>query len=144
MIEVRDPLVVYNKKILSEEEYLEFEKSSESKHEFFKGEVFAMAGAEIRHNIIFKNLFRDISNKLRGKPCQPYGSDMRIHIPENSLYTYPDISIICGDLLLSQKIAIRLSSHPFFSRYFRLQPKVTTAEIDSDFTEKFQHCVDMC
>jgi Uma2 family endonuclease len=103
MIEVRDPLVVYNKRILSEEEYLEFEKSSESKHEFFKGEVFAMAGAEPRHNKIFSNVFGNLFIKLKGKPCQPYGSDLRIHVPENTLYTYPDISVICGDFISSQK-----------------------------------------
>lgn len=36
---------------------------------------------------------------LKGKDCQPYGSDLRLHIPQNSLFTYPDISIICGDIL---------------------------------------------
>ncbi len=35
-------------------------------------------------------------SKLKGKKCQPYGSDVRIHIPSNTLFTYPDISIICG------------------------------------------------
>ena len=45
---------------------------------------------------------RDIATALRGKPCQPYGSDMRINIPENTLFTYPDISIICGDIIPSE------------------------------------------
>lgn len=98
-MEVRDPLVVYNKKILSAEEYLQFEKTSETKHEFFRGEVFAMAGADRRYNKIFSNLFGELAYRLKGKKCQPYGSDLRIHIPENSLYTYPDISIICGELI---------------------------------------------
>ncbi|MDZ4810406.1 MAG: Uma2 family endonuclease, partial [Bacteroidota bacterium] len=32
----------------------------------------------------------------KGKPCDMFGSDLRIHVPENTLYTYPDFSIICG------------------------------------------------
>lgn len=101
-MEVRDPIVVYNKSKLTEEEYLLFEKASRDKHEFFKGEVFAMAGAGARHNVIFSNLFGELAYRLKGKPCKPYGSDLRIHIPENSLYTYPDISIICGEIIPSK------------------------------------------
>ncbi|MGC4234737.1 MAG: Uma2 family endonuclease [Niabella sp.] len=41
--------------------------------------------------------------KLKGKPCKPFGSDMRIHIPENTLFTYPDISIICGDIISAEE-----------------------------------------
>jgi Uma2 family endonuclease len=98
-MEVRDPLVVYNKKKLTAEEYLKFEKESVEKHEFFQGEVFAMAGASPRHNKIFSNFFGQIFGRLKGNPCQPYGSDLRIHIPQNSLFTYPDISIICGNIV---------------------------------------------
>lgn len=42
---------------------------------------------------------------LQGQSCQPYGSDMRIHIPANTLFTYPDISIICGDVIPSPEDA---------------------------------------
>ncbi len=100
-MEVRDPIVVYNKSKLTEEEYLLFEKASRDKHEFFKGEVFAMAGVGARHNVIFSNLFGELAFRSKGKPCKPYGSDLRIHIPENTLYTYPDISIICGEIISS-------------------------------------------
>lgn len=101
-MEVRDPLVVYNKSKLTEEEYLLFEKASLEKHEYFKEEVFAMAGAGARHNVIFSNFFISVGIQLKGKPCKPYGSDLRIHIPENSLFTYPDISIICGEIISSK------------------------------------------
>jgi len=81
------------------EEYLQIENDSAEKHELYNGEIFDMAGASPTHNKIFSNLFGNLFNKLRGKDCLPYGSDMRFHIPENSLYTYPDISIICGDII---------------------------------------------
>jgi Uma2 family endonuclease len=106
-MEVNEPIVAYGKKNFTVQEYLEFEKSSLEKHEFYKGEIFrmhghgellAMSGASTRHNIIFSNLFTGLGLRLKGKPCQPYGPDMRINIPENTLYTYPDITIVCGEL----------------------------------------------
>ena len=84
------------KQYITPEQYLESERLALEKHEFYLGEIFAMSGASFRHNQIFKNTYGNLFNKLKGKPCQPYGSDLRIHIHNNSLYTYPDISIICG------------------------------------------------
>jgi Uma2 family endonuclease len=98
MIEVREPLEVYGKKILTVDEYLEFERTSTEKHEYFRGEVFAMSGASPRHNIIFSNLIAELRMALKGKPCRPFGSDMKVQIPENTLFAYPDISIFCGDV----------------------------------------------
>ena len=100
-MEIRDPIVVYNKKKLSVEEYLQFERASIEKHEFYRNEIFAMAGASPRHNVIFSNFFGILAYQLRGNTCSPFGSDMRIHIPENTLFTYPDISIFCGDVIPS-------------------------------------------
>jgi Uma2 family endonuclease len=106
-MEVNEPIVVYGKKKFNEEEYLQMEKLSTERHEYYKGEIFqmhghgdllAMSGAGNKHNIIFSNLFTGLGIRLKGKSCQPYGPDMRINIPENTLYTYPDISIFCGDL----------------------------------------------
>jgi Uma2 family endonuclease len=81
----------------TEQEYLKLERKAEYKSEFFNGEIFAMSGATSVHNIITINFISFLVNKLRGKGCQPYGSDMRVHIPINSLYTYPDLSVVCGE-----------------------------------------------
>lgn len=83
---------------ISEKDYLEAERKAFEKHEYYKGEIFAMSGALLPHNEIFSNLFGELASKLKGKNCKPYGSDLRIHIPANTLYTYPDISIICGEV----------------------------------------------
>jgi Uma2 family endonuclease len=102
--EVREPAVAYGKSKFTEEEYLQMERQAEEKHEYYKGEIFrmeghgdllAMSGAGDNHNEIFSNLFIAVGNQLKGKNCRPYGPDMRMHIPENTLYTYPDISIYC-------------------------------------------------
>lgn len=97
-MEIREPIVAYGKKKFTEQEYLEFERASEEKHEYYRGEIFAMSGAKVPHNIIAGNLFSELKQQLKGKPCRPFTSDQRIHIPSNSLFTYPDISIICGDI----------------------------------------------
>jgi Uma2 family endonuclease len=92
--EVNEPVPKYN--YVSPADYLSMERETLHKHEYYRGEVFAMSGASIHHNDVFSNLFGYLSSKLKGKNCKPYGSDLRIHIPLNTLYTYPDISIICG------------------------------------------------
>ncbi len=98
-MEFNEPAIAYNNRKFTIEEYLEMERASDQKHEYFNGEIFAMSGAGFRHNIIFRNLYGKLANALEGKPCEPYGSDMRVHIPENTLFTYPDISIFCRDLM---------------------------------------------
>jgi Uma2 family endonuclease len=104
--ELREPIVVYGKKKFTIEEYLEYENASLEKHEYYKGEIFllhghgemlAMSGAGNNHNEIFSNIFGELAHRLKGHKCKPYGSDMRLNIPENTLFTYPDISIYCKD-----------------------------------------------
>ena len=92
--EVKEPAPKYN--YISPEHYLEMERASDVKHEYYKGDVYAMSGASLPHNDIFHNVYGALTFFLKGKGCKPYGSDLRIHIPQNTLYTYPDISIICG------------------------------------------------
>jgi Uma2 family endonuclease len=82
---------------INDKDYLDAERLALEKHEYYKGEIFAMSGASIAHNKIFSNSFISIGAQLKGKKCQPFGSDLRIHIPKNTLFTYPDISIVCGE-----------------------------------------------
>jgi len=98
-MEVHEPAVAYGKQKISIEEYLEMENEAMEKHEYYQGEIFAMSGAKVPHNTVTKNLSGILFGKLKGKKCQPYGSDQRIHIPSNTLFTYPDISIICGEII---------------------------------------------
>lgn len=98
-MEVNEAAVAYSKQKISIEEYLEMENASLEKHEYYKGEVFAMPGAKLPHNTITSNIMTMLGQKLKGKKCKPFGSDMRIHIPTNTLFTYPDISIVCGEIL---------------------------------------------
>jgi len=98
-MEVREPAIAYGKQKISIEEYLEMENAALEKHEYYQGEIFAMSGAKTPHNIVSRNMLVALAQKLKGKRCQPFGSDMRIHIEANTLFTYPDISIVCGDIV---------------------------------------------
>ncbi|MEP7230168.1 MAG: Uma2 family endonuclease [Ginsengibacter sp.] len=98
-MEVREPAVAYSNQKISIEEYLEMENTSMEKHEYYKGEIFAMSGAKVPHVMISDNILTVLKQKLKGKSCKPFGSDLRIHIEVNTLFTYPDISIICGEII---------------------------------------------
>lgn len=93
---VREPAVAYGKRYFTIEEYLEMEDAATEKHEYYKGEIFAMSGAKLNHNRIIANLIYAMKSQLKGRPCEPLGSDMRVHIPTNTLFTYPDISVFCN------------------------------------------------
>ncbi len=77
------------------EEYLAFERASETKHEYYAGQIFAMSGASLPHNRITRNLLRAIGERLDNTPCEPLPNDMRVKAP-SGLYTYPDAIIVCG------------------------------------------------
>ncbi len=81
---------------ITEEEYLYLERESDIRHEYYDGEIFAMAGASERHNLIVVNLIRELSSQLRKTPCRLYPGDMRLKIEATGLYTYPDLMIVCG------------------------------------------------
>ncbi|MDW8295676.1 MAG: Uma2 family endonuclease [Raineya sp.] len=82
---------------ISPQDYLARERLAKHKSEYYQGEIFAMAGASFEHNEITANLLYLLKTLLKGKSCRPYPSDLRIHIPERDFYTYPDVSVLCGE-----------------------------------------------
>jgi Uma2 family endonuclease len=81
----------------SEEEYLRLENDAFEKSEYFEGQIIKMSGAAPNHNRVKENTAIEIGIVLKkNKSCRSSSSDQRIHIPANSLYTYPDIVIVCG------------------------------------------------
>lgn len=81
---------------LTVKDYLEFERKSEERHEYFDGEIFAVSGAKRNHNKIVGNLSGLMWQHLKGKDCEFYPNDMRVFVPETGLYTYPDLAVVCG------------------------------------------------
>lgn len=84
------------KQLLTAAEYLAKERKAEFKSEFFRGEMFAMAGASREHNRVKDNLIGELHARLKGGPCQSFSSDQRVMVDATGLYTYPDVVIVCG------------------------------------------------
>ena len=78
------------------EAYLEYESSSNVKHEFIDGDIYAMAGGTIEHAIIGANVTSSLSAQLRGSPCVVASSDLKVRVLATDLATYPDVTVICG------------------------------------------------
>lgn len=80
------------------EDYLAIEReSTDVKHEYFAGQVFAMSGGSYEHSLITANLARALGNRLGGSPCVVLSSDMRIRIETADAGAYPDVSVLCGE-----------------------------------------------
>ena len=77
-------------------EYLIRERRAKDKHEYFEGEVVALAGASLAHNRIVTNVIQAMDKILAGKKCEILPSDIRITTPGEMAYMYPDATIVCG------------------------------------------------
>jgi Uma2 family endonuclease len=76
-------------------DYLVLESSSNVKHEFLAGQIYAMAGGTPEHGALAAAITGILFAQLRGGQCRPYNSDVRVRTP-SGLATYPDVSVICG------------------------------------------------
>src|SRR5262245_47006367 len=83
---------------LTAEEYLRIERAAEFKSEFYAGEMFAMAGGSPRHSLIAANVIVALGIRLKDKPCTAYDSNLRVRVSRTGLYTYPDVTVVCGPL----------------------------------------------
>ena len=81
---------------VSPDDYLRLEGEAVEKHEYYYGEVRAMAGASYAHNRVCMNIGSELNVQLRGKGCAVVGSDQRLQILNGSAYVYPDVTVVCG------------------------------------------------
>lgn len=113
------------RKTFTESEYLELERNADFKSEYYNGEIFAMAGATLIHNKIVSNLIFLFNQFLKDKPCDVYPSDLRLRVEKSGLYTYPDITIVCGKTELLD------------NKFDTLKNPTILIEVLSDSTEKY-------
>lgn len=114
------------KQIYSLEEYIELEKSTNEKFEFFDGNVWSMSGATTSHNRIVRNLNTEVDLQLREKGCEAFPSDMRVKVPAYSPYRYPDLTAVCGKPIIENLNGLDLLVNPSL-----------IIEVLSDSTEAF-------
>ena len=89
------------------QEYYDLERIATYKSDYYDGEIFAMAGGSIRHARICTNLVKRTGNRLEGKPCAEYESNLRLKIKATGLRTYPDMSVYCGPFVFDDEDASR-------------------------------------
>jgi Uma2 family endonuclease len=101
------------------EEYLAFERAAKTKHEYLDGQIYAMAGGSPLHNQICFNLSGEIHPQIKGTECIGYTSDQKIRTDPMDLFSYPDLTIVCGkpifhdkhkDVILNPKVIIEVLS----------------------------------
>jgi Uma2 family endonuclease len=89
-------MAVQTKTYIAPEKYLEIERKTETKSEYYNGEMFAMGGASRQHAMIALNIGGELRSLLRDRPCSVYSTDLRVKIP-SGLHTYPDVLVVCGE-----------------------------------------------
>ena len=121
---------IQNAASLSVEDYLAGELTSEIRHEYIGGLVYAMAGVSSEHNIICLNLAFALRSHLRGKPCQVFMADVkaRLRIADEDIFYYPDVMVTCDPR----------DTERYFKRFPKLLIEVLSPETERiDRREKF-------
>lgn len=110
---------------MSYADYLALESASEVKHEYLRGEIFAMAGGTPRHSALAMAVGVELSIALAERSCVVFNSDLRVRIETTDLSTYPDVVVVCGPLETAED-----------DRNAALNP-VLIVEVLSDSTEAY-------
>ena len=80
---------------MTADEYLAFEAASPTKHEFVRGELFAMSGTTKAHNRLVFNLVTAFTTALRARPCGVHFQDVKLRVEAANAYFYPDVIVTC-------------------------------------------------
>jgi Uma2 family endonuclease len=100
------------------EEYLALDRAAGFRSELIDGEIIAMSGGSSRHSKLQINLALEVESALRGTPCQAFSADLRVRVSPR-MYTYPDLTVVCGkplladdrqDILLNPKVIFEVLS----------------------------------
>ena len=82
---------------LTPEEYLDWERKSDTKHEYLRGEIIAMSGASREHSLIVTNISGELYIQLKEGICEVHTNDMRVRTHPETSYFYPDVVVVCGE-----------------------------------------------
>ncbi len=93
-------------KLLDVSAYLEFDASSQGRHEFESGLIHAMTGGTMRHNRLSLNIARVLANRLDGSACQVFINDMKLHVLEADSVYYPDVFVYCGSNVANEDLLV--------------------------------------
>lgn len=91
---------------ITAEEYFVWEETQLERHDFYYGEVFAMAGGTLAHNTVTGNAFVALKQHVKGSPCRVFMGDVRVQLSKAQHYSYPDVFVTCDARDTAQESAI--------------------------------------
>jgi Uma2 family endonuclease len=124
---------------MTPEEYLAFERASETRHDYWDGQVYAMAGESERHSKICTNISTALTTRLRGRGCVVFSPNMKVKTASGGPFVYADVIVTCGarqyhdekqDLLLNPQVIVEVLS-PSTADYDREEKFARYREIES-------------
>jgi Uma2 family endonuclease len=152
------------KTILTEDEYLAFERTAEERHIYVDGEIFAMAGESGAHGDITANVLASLHTQLDDGPCRVRVANTKVRsgpLPKSpkrraGLYSYPDVVVICDepkyldeyqDVLLNPKVIVETLSESTEAfdrgdkliRYQKFNPSLTDYILVSQVRPQIEH-----
>ena len=80
------------------EDYVEIAERAEQRLEYWEGAILDMTGGSPRHSAICSNITRILGVQLRGKPCRPFDSNLRVRSLRANRSTYADVTVVCGSI----------------------------------------------
>lgn len=129
-------------KIYTPQQYLELERAAEERHEYLDGQIYLMSGGSPKHSAICVNTIIELGLQLRRKPCQIFEANMKVGTGTAALFSYPDVSVVCGeptfhdkhqDVLTNPSVIVEVLS-PSTERFDRGKKFARYQRIDS-FTD---------
>jgi len=114
-------------------QYVALERESSTKHEFFDGEIYAMAGGSEDHSALAVNVLAALLGAVGDRPCRVHTSDLRIYVETAGLATFPDGSVICGPLQQHAPSPDATATNPLI-----LLEVTSDSSEDYDTTEKLE------
>ncbi|WP_103670075.1 Uma2 family endonuclease [Pseudanabaena sp. BC1403] len=141
--------------LMTYEEYIAWESTQEMRHEFWDGEVVAMAGGTRDHNRVSGNFFKSLDEALADRPCEVYIADVKVQIQPKRKYFYPDVVVTCDERDRNDALVVAFpcliievlspSTEAFdrgfkFSQYrkFETLQEYVLAQVDQPIVEVFQ------
>jgi len=120
------------KPFITPEQYLKMERKAGFKRRYYAGQIFAMAGASEAHILIVSNLIMELGTRLR-RPCRVYGTDVKVKVGAFGPFTYPDVSVVCGEVMSADKTRDMMENPSLIVEV--LSPSTQSY----DWAEKFAH-----
>lgn len=93
----------------SAQDFLSWELGQELRHEYLDGEVFAMSGGTLEHNMATGAVFATLRQHLRGRPCRAFVSDVKVDVQASNAFFYPDVVVTCSANDLAHTKAVTVS-----------------------------------